>query len=257
MLLNLNIKNYITHDKSKPSLLRSLIASIYWNMHPKRKSIWTFPEKGSYRIIDRGKGLRFYTDSLRNAQAQARNTEKDFSIPEPYERYYEVRKGDVVLDVGGNIGKTAVTFARKAGTDGKVIVLEPDSDIAKALRKNIGEKLDINNVRVLEVGAWNKKGKIELEEKKCKMNTIDNIVDDLRIEKIDFLKMDIEGAELEALEGMKETLKKIDNLVIASYHIRNGEPTAERVKKFLEKHSFEVRMTDYNFVYKWRKNQNY
>ena len=62
------------------------------------------------------------------------------------------------------------------------------------------------------------------------------------INKLDFVKMDIEGAEIEALEGCIVTIKSLSpNFAIASYHIVNGEPTYIKLEKFFEKIKYPYR----------------
>ena len=69
---------------------------------------------------------------------------------------------------------------------------------------------------------------------------------------VDFLKMDIEGSEYEALEGAGEMLKHTRYAVIAAYHIRDGVPTAARVDRILRESGFVTRVDENNHVYAWR-----
>ena len=64
-------------------------------------------------------------------------------------------------------------------------------------------------------------------------DTLDNMVLELGIEKVDFLKMDIEGAEVETLEGAKRILKTAHKVVVETHH-RNGKPTWPEVQEFLK-----------------------
>jgi 3-dehydroquinate dehydratase len=80
---------------------------------------------------------------------------------------------------------------------------------------------------------------------KVDVDTIDNILKELKISKIDFLKMDIEGAEIEALKGAKETLKnKNIKLVIAAYHEIDRRPTYKTIISNLEKMGFRIHRED-------------
>lgn len=75
---------------------------------------------------------------------------------------------------------------------------------------------------------------------KIKVDTMDNILKDLKIDKVDFITMDIEGAEIEALEGAKETLRNNDvKLAIASYHKIDGQPTYKTIIPMMEKIGFK------------------
>ena len=57
--------------------------------------------------------------------------------------------------------------------------------------------------------------------------------------RVDFIKMDIEGAEIEALEGCVQTIKNLSpSFAIASYHIVNGEPTYIKVEEFFKNNDY-------------------
>jgi hypothetical protein len=70
--------------------------------------------------------------------------------------------------------------------------------------------------------------------------TIDDIADELNLEKIDIIKLNIEGAEIEALEGARKALKLAREVLIAAHHIRNGELTAPRVARIVKSSGYRV-----------------
>jgi hypothetical protein len=62
------------------------------------------------------------------------------------------------------------------------------------------------------------------------------------MDRIDFIKMDVEGAEIEALKGSMNTLKEFDvNLAIASYHEVDGKKTSHEVEKLLSEYGYEAK----------------
>lgn len=133
-----------------------------------------------------------------------------------------VKRGDTILDVGANIGLMTIPFSKMVGPNGKVLSFEPQAKIYYILCGNIAIN-DLNNVESynLAVGDTNEPlflpnidykksnnfGGISLSDKgDIKVNQIK--LDDLSFEKLNFIKIDVEGMEINVLEGSKETMKK-------------------------------------------------
>jgi FkbM family methyltransferase len=139
-----------------------------------------------------------------------------------------VRKGYVVLDIGANIGYYTLIAARKVGVEGRVYAFEPELANFELLRKNV----KLNNYRnvVLEKKAVsNKNGTSKLYvdhtstgghslTQKSNMSiqvetvTVDSYFE--KMERIDLIKMDIEGAETLVIQGMSDVLNKNKHLKI-------------------------------------------
>lgn len=135
----------------------------------------------------------------------------------------EVSKGDIVIDIGANIGYYTLIFASLVGENGKVFAFEPDPANFTILKKNI-EINGYKNVVLVEKAVSNETNKLKLYLHNSAENTIINMnndypyieidavrLDDYFIENnlcINFIKMDIEGAEGKALQGMTNLLKK-------------------------------------------------
>ncbi len=138
---------------------------------------------------------------------------------------------DVFLDCGGYIGDTIDSYIEhNKGIYQKVITLEADNDNAAIIRKNYAGE----NVTVREIAVWNRKeqlqfdkvgsgsGKIEDSEKSIADKIIvqaDTIDDICSGEDVSFIKMDIEGAEYNALIGAVDTIHRCKpTLMISAYH---------------------------------------
>jgi len=148
-----------------------------------------------------------------------------------------VEKSDVVLDVGGCWGDTALYFADKIGENGKVYSFEfipnnikihnINTDLNLELKKRI-EVVDHpvsstsdEKIFYLDNGPGSKISTEDFENSTGSTTTIsiDDFVERNKIEKVDFIKMDIEGAEPFALQGAINTIKKYKpKLAIAIYH---------------------------------------
>jgi len=181
-----------------------------------------------------------------------------------YQKFFTVEKGDVVVDAGAHVGCFTRLASKKAN---KVVAIEPEPVNLFRLKSNL-RRWKANNVIVVEKGLWNSVSTISLHlrenysvghslfnsslsESKVNVDvdTLDNILAELNISSVDFLKMNIEGAELEALQGAKETLKKTSKVVVEAHHSRDGEKTAPRVAKALRNNGFLVHVGEQSFVY--------
>jgi FkbM family methyltransferase len=177
---------------------------------------------------------------------------QDFSPLKGYERVEQLREGDVVVDAGAYPGDYTLFAARQVGSSGRVLALEPDPDNRSVLERII-RKSGFTNIEVIPLGLWDSVTSLSLDaagvastlsssisENKIPVTSLDDLLNDLDLEKIDVLKMDIEGAELPALRGATKTLRSCRYVCVASYHVVEGEPTAERVEKILQETGFEV-----------------
>jgi FkbM family methyltransferase len=148
-----------------------------------------------------------------------------------------VKKGDVVLDCGANVG-TFARFALDAGAK-LVVAIEPAPDNLECLRRNFKKEIDEQRLVIYPKGVWNKEDTLELlvdpdnqaadsfvihrqgakAVAKVPLTTIDNLMNELKLDRVDYIKMDIEGAEVKALEGGKSTIAKFHpRMSLSVYH---------------------------------------
>ncbi len=154
-----------------------------------------------------------------------------------HKKVIEACEGDVVLDGGGCFGETALYFATKVKELGRVYTFEFINSNIKTLRKNLSLNPKLEQIiELIEIPLWSKSdqnmyiledgtgSKIEFQpsrrsSKTIKTISIDDFVKRNNIQKVNFIKMDIEGAELEVLLGAKETLARFNpKLAISVYH---------------------------------------
>lgn len=171
-----------------------------------------------------------------------------------YQHFYKVKKEDVVIDAGANCGHLSVFFSKLVGEKGAIYAFEPDQFNIERIHKNIRLNKDLsNNIKIEELLLWDENKMIDFYEAgtvgssavwipdadKCVQKEavrIDDWVQKKNIQKLDFIKMDIEGAEIEALEGCEHTIENLKpNFAIASYHIVDGEATYIKVEEFFKK----------------------
>lgn len=183
-----------------------------------------------------------------------------------YNPYVCVEEDDVVVDVGAHTGR----FTLPAASKGKLVVsAEPDPVNCEILRWNVGHLRNViigekliwkrNEEKYMKLGAdLTDSSSINVDKtslgRKLKVNgiTLDKLASDLGINKIDFLKVDAEGAEPEVLKGGKEILKKTGKVSIDAGPERFGESTSELCRKILRSKGFRTYVTEDEMVYAWR-----
>lgn len=143
----------------------------------------------------------------------------------------KIQDGDIVVDLGGNIGMFT-RYAYHMGAS-KIITFEPDKRYFKILKQNapknavlfnaaIGDKIGKLTLTESEhlggSNLWSEKNPL-LSQYDVNVYTLDYIIKTGLIPKIDFLKVDIEGSEIIALDGISdENLKNIRNVVVEYHH---------------------------------------
>jgi FkbM family methyltransferase len=152
-----------------------------------------------------------------------------------------VHRGDVVLDCGANVG----VFTRKALNAGAktVIAIEPGPENVECLRRNFSREIADGRVLVYPKGVWDRDDFLELkidphdsardsffvrvnESKerlgavRVPLTTIDQLTRELNLPRVDFIKMDIEGAEQKAIAGARQTIARYrPRMALCIYHL--------------------------------------
>lgn len=148
-----------------------------------------------------------------------------------------VRRGDIVIDGGAHVGvftRTAVAAGAKL-----VVAIEPSPKNLECLRRNLAAEIADGRVIVVPEGVWHEDGKLPFHMDpensagntllaseahrpvtiEVPLTTIDHLVTRLKLERVDFIKLDIEGAEQNALQGGRNTIAKDHpRMAICAYH---------------------------------------
>ena len=243
--------------KRSPDWLFALVWMFLWGINFNRKSILLLPYKHLWLAIT--KEGKFFLHSPKDILATLREIH---SSKHGYFRYFGIEEGEVVVDVGANIGQITLPMAQRTGKEGKVIAIEPDPENLFLLKLNLS---GFDNVRIVENCVWNCKERLKLyrhyisvahsviyrsdEYIEVEADTLDNIVSSLGIEKIDFLKIDAEGAGIEILQGAENVLKTTKKVVVSAYHLRQDKPTLTRVRHLLKRYKLKIRVTSDGIVY--------
>ena len=188
-------------------------------------------------------------------------------IPETdniYLAYLNLHKNDVVLDIGSFSGHTAYKFSEAIGNDGLVISIESDPTNFELLQKNI-KNLGLSNIKTINKALWKKSTTLEFLSEgsmcstlnilnnltrkhqnilKIQTTTLEEIVQDYNLNKIDAIKIDIEGAEYDVFANISPFLEKYKPLkfIIEIHPNANGKTDVNYFKRILNSHNYKCQM---------------
>ena len=180
--------------------------------------------------------------------------------------HFNPNMGDTVIDVGSHQGRYTLISANKVGKSGKVISIEANPLVLKKLEKNI--KLnELTNTKCLNYAVYSEKTRIKLffpnkELQNTIYNTIvserfnwekfievdadtlDNILSyaGIKVDNVNWIKIDVEGAELEVLKGAHNILSKSKDiaLLIEVHNIAEGRNLYENIMDLLKTYNFNI-----------------
>ena len=158
-----------------------------------------------------------------------------------------LRRGDVVIDIGANVGVYTKAFASLVGAEGKIYAFEPLRDNLEILKKVIRDA-KLSNIRLFHAALGSEAGTQDMvipelggfvgyywahlatpdesgKRETTEVLTLDDLQKSHEIEHVDFMKCDVEGGELDVLIGGCELLKAQRPAML----VEVSKPTSERV----------------------------
>jgi FkbM family methyltransferase len=177
---------------------------------------------------------------------------------------YLPSEGDTIVDVGAGTGWETLFFSRSVGMFGRVISIEAHPRVFRCLSKMRAENR-LENVTLIQAAVADQEGEVQLSDSdeheansiigvasgiRVACTTLDYVCRSLGLSHIEFLKMNIEGAERRALSGMVEMVQKTKNVCIACHDFLadGGGPGELRTKAhvitFLKQNGFVVSLRD-------------
>jgi FkbM family methyltransferase len=201
-------------------------------------------------VIDRKPGpvgeLELYRTPLGEMWASATSREsmafgvKEMTALAEYEiEGNQVQPGDTVIDCGAHVGLyTKLALSRGAGL---VVAVEPDPENYWCFRESLRDEIAKGRVQVFQVGVWNERDSLTfshskdnpgahgffergrpgnaIEYENVPVVALEDLVTELALDRVDWIKMDIEGAERQALAGAAGVLKNFKpRMAICTYH---------------------------------------
>jgi FkbM family methyltransferase len=185
-------------------------------------------------------------------------------LVDTYCYFYLPKNGDCVVDIGAGLGEESMIFAQLVGKHGKVFSVEANpvtfGALAYAYKKN-----DFTSCKPLNVALFEKNTTVTIEDDEAsyigntvsmgsdkksfqvRAVTFDTFVKENNINTIDFLKLNIEGAEQFLLEGSDQSIGIVKNLCISCHDFRQNYHqhglfyvTKDKIRTFLISKGFEI-----------------
>ena len=150
---------------------------------------------------------------------------------------------EIIVDAGANIGLASIYFANRF-PDSTIIAIEPEQSNFELLEKNVAP---YGNIHPLQAALWNRNEDIDLLDPglgkwgfmtgsgdiadqlpasarhRVRGMTVDRIMRDFSLERIDILKIDIEGAEREVFSDTSSWIDKVDGIIVELHeHMKKG-----------------------------------
>ena len=170
-------------------------------------------------------------------------------------KYFNCKEGDVIFDAGAGIGTEIIFFSKLVGEKGKVFALEANPNVYNHLVKTI-ELNQIKNVIPINLAVFSVSGqKLRFSSEMSdwlggKINdkgnifvntiTFDDLIRKYDIQKINFAKFNIEGAEKYLLSGEQNFINKCENVCISCHDFLedNSSYTFKKISELIEKNKF-------------------
>lgn len=176
-------------------------------------------------------GLYFAVTDLDSLSVTSKDYESELSP------YFNLERGEMFVDIGANIGRYSILVARAVGSNGRVLAIEAHPRNYRLLSRNILLN-KLSNISALNIAAWNANGEVKLHaagvsvshslkvnhhlgEIEVRARMMDDVVREFGLPRVDLVKIDTEGAEIEVLQGMQNTLKKYHPKMIVEVWNKN------------------------------------
>jgi FkbM family methyltransferase len=175
-------------------------------------------------------------------------------------RLYDlVQPGQTVLDVGSNVGEVVLNFARRAGPNGRVIGFEPNPTTLAKCRRNVSLN-DVSNVELYPLALGDRPGEAILGRPAAgnagadrvissgsgvavAITTLDLFADEQQLERVDVIKIDVEGFDLNVLRGSQRTIERFRPILfieLSDANLREQGDSAPDLVRWLEQHDCSV-----------------
>ncbi|MGB6038102.1 MAG: FkbM family methyltransferase [Cryomorphaceae bacterium] len=178
---------------------------------------------------------------------------------------YQPTSGDVVAEMGAFRGYFILRLSEWVGKSGKVVAIEPIPDNVRMLKKNLSAN-SIENCTVIEKGVWHETDKMVFNRKEADnqsgslviadhgkdqysvpVDSLDNILEEANVSVCDFMVIQLNGVEIDALNGMTKVRPK--NMAIAARYDKPGQSAIELISKWMSENGYSIEILKDRFIY--------
>jgi FkbM family methyltransferase len=224
--------------------------------------------------------LRVFGISYGGGLWRARDRDVSMVFPYyPYLAFYEIegylnqgrwrpQPGMTVIDAGGCFGEFSIYASKCVGPRGRVLILEPDPQNIERAKEVFRLNGNPSNIEIVPAGLWKQRGTVRFRAGHGSDSAIDSdaapdaasgratggdvieipthslasLTSEYKLDRIDLVKMDIEGAELDAVAGVADLPPNLrPRFAIASYHVVAGRRTADALAEIFPGLGFHCR----------------
>lgn len=183
-----------------------------------------------------------------------------------YADYFPFYKKVTVVDIGAHYGYFSIFAAKNTASDSTIFSIEPSQQNFEILNQNLSD-CKINNVKPFQLAIGGENGTLDLftgqsvnhslienyallgnekNTQKVEVKTLEQFILDHKIEQIDFLKMDCEGAEYAILlNASRSVFDKTSTISMEFHDMKNVDFTGNELVKKLEENGFEIVKFEY------------
>ena len=170
------------------------------------------------------------------------------------------KEGDTVIDIGAHIGRYTITSSKQVGNTGKVVAIEADPDNFQLLKRNIALN-KLTNVLPLNYAVFSTRTRMKLYEQSASAkynslmltraaktrnyvevnaDTLDSILEQNEVNQVNWIKIDVEGAEFEVLKGSTKTLSSENVSLLIEIHNIEDPSHYDNIVDFLKHDKYEI-----------------
>ena len=236
--------------KKMKSLFKEILKPLYQYIKNKnrREFIRLLDKYGSYKRYTRVNNVRFLKYSFDVPDLASFIWQfKDIFVDEIY-KFHSESEEPIIFDCGANIGTSCLYF-KSLYPKAKIIAFEADPTLGEVLKTNL-QRNGMNDVEIINKAVWTSYDRLEfgcdgadggsvyLAKNKMFVETI-RLKDYLEKEpRIDFLKIDIEGAEYEVLKDCSKSLDNVKYIFIEYHSWNNRDQKLSEILAILENNRF-------------------